>query len=208
MSPRTRSTGRRFRRAIALAIGTSCALLTIWGGCSVEKNYDVLSFFFDGVPDPNATTLTRADALRQMRDSPTYTIHKPFAEDKCEDCHGRRFNLSKQDSSICLKCHEGVPDEQPRVHGPVAAAACLWCHTPHESAYAALLKGPARGVCSACHEPSLLGTDTVPQHKPDDTTSCVECHSGHGGTVRYFLKQNAPGVKAAAARDAGREPAP
>ncbi|MBK7404381.1 MAG: hypothetical protein IPJ41_07020 [Phycisphaerales bacterium] len=206
MRPGTRPTVRGFGGALTLAIGAACAALIPWAGCSVEKHYDVLSFFFDGVPDPNAPALSKADQLKQMRDSPTYTIHKPFAEDKCEDCHGRRFNLTRQDSSICLKCHEGVPEEQPRVHGPVAAAACLWCHTPHESAYAALLKGPAREVCTACHEPSMLGTEKVPEHAPSDQTSCVECHAGHGGTARYFLKHGGGG--AAALLGPGGESAP
>ena len=40
------------RRLAILALALMPA--TLWLGCSVEKNYKILSFFFDGVPDPNA----------------------------------------------------------------------------------------------------------------------------------------------------------
>ena len=161
----------------------------LWAGCSPEKNYEVLSFFFDGVPDPNAPLLPTASG-EVLRRSPTYSIHKPFQEERCAECHGSRFNLGPQDSGICLKCHEEVTTQQPLMHGPVVAGACLWCHSAHESAYAYLLKGEPRNVCTGCHDASLLGTERVPAHA-DQTQSCLECHYGHGGTRRYFLRDDA-----------------
>lgn len=190
------------RRAIRRPAGPLlCAALAvaaaIWAGCAVTKdNYEVLSFFFDGVPDPNAPI---GSPGRPIRESPTYTIHQPYAEQKCVDCHGRRFNVTAVGSEICLKCHEGITDALPRMHGPVAAAACLWCHAPHESPYAALLKAPERDVCGACHTPAMLSGTQTPEHDPGSEVGCLECHSGHGGTVRYFLH--------AEARDAQRPPA-
>ncbi|VAX41589.1 hypothetical protein MNBD_PLANCTO03-1089, partial [hydrothermal vent metagenome] len=68
--------------------------------------------------------------------------------------------------------------------------ACLWCHAPHESPYAALFKGPVRQVCSACHAPGMLGTDETPEHLPDAEESCLDCHFGHGGTSRFFLREH------------------
>jgi len=166
-----------------------CALLAaglgIWVGCTVTpENYEFLSYFFDGVPDPNAPIGAPGVPISQ---SPTYTAHQPFLDGKCVDCHGRRFNVTAVDATVCLQCHEGITEAQPLMHGPVAALACLWCHTPHESPYAALLKSPPREVCSACHTPDMLGAARTPEHRPDSTVSCVECHSGHGGTTRYFL---------------------
>jgi predicted CXXCH cytochrome family protein len=162
----------------------------------VEKNYELLSFFFDGVPDPNAPLLPGA-TIEQIRQSPTYSIHKPFAEDRCADCHERRFDLGPADSDMCLKCHEAVPSEKPLMHGPVAAVACLWCHTAHESPYVALLKAPPRTACATCHDAAILSSARVPEHAPESLVSCLDCHSGHGGTTRYFLHANPPGGRAA-----------
>ncbi|MFG0286306.1 MAG: cytochrome c3 family protein [Phycisphaerales bacterium JB039] len=174
--------------ALALA-ATCCALLApafIWSGCSPQRRFEVLSFFFDGVPDPSAPAFAAGQPLRE---SPTYSIHKPYAEERCSDCHTGRFNMQSLDSGICMKCHENVPTEQPRMHGPVAAMACLWCHSAHESAYAHLLKGPARQVCTACHEPALLDAQAVPEHA-DESVSCLQCHYGHGGVTRHFLRSD------------------
>jgi len=181
------------------------ALALAWAGCSVTtENYELLSFFFDGVPDPNAPMLPGASAA-QIRQSPTYSSHAPFEEDRCAECHERRFNLGPADSEICLKCHADVPNEQPLMHGPVAAVACLWCHTAHESPYQALLKGPPRDVCTTCHDEALLSAARVPEHAPESTASCLDCHSGHGGTVRHFLHPaaTADAQRATGSRDEG-----
>lgn len=178
-------------RAARLAVGAALCAVGAWSGCSVEKHYEVLSFFFDGVPDPNAPKM-QDGALdgRTLRQSPTYSAHDPFIEERCSDCHQSRFNLGPQDSGICLDCHENATTEQPRMHGPVVAVACLWCHSPHESPYASLLKGPARQVCTTCHEQSMLDTQRVPEHA-DAERSCLDCHYGHGGMSRYFLRGEA-----------------
>jgi predicted CXXCH cytochrome family protein len=73
------------------------------------------------------------------------------------------------------------------MHGPVVAAACLWCHAPHESAFSALLKDEPRNVCIGCHDQGLLGTERVPAHA-DESRSCLDCHYGHGGTRQYFIR--------------------
>src|SRR5690606_26299277 len=162
-------------------VGLLVAALTpvvLWSGCSPAGRYRTLSFFFDGVPDPAAPEIDTS-SVQALRRSPTYSVHQPFAEERCSDCHSQRFNLGPQDSGLCLNCHAEVPSEQPFMHGPVAAVACLWCHSAHESAYPSLLKGPARQVCSSCHEPGLLNVTRVPAHA-DESLSCLECHPGHG----------------------------
>ena len=113
-----------------------CALVgaAIWSGCSVTpQNYKVLSFFFDGVPDPSVPP--GAIGVRRGPDGkPTFVVvHKPYAEERCDECHRTKYRPSKNDSSICLKCHAPVQTQYQRMHGPVVATACLWCHSPHES---------------------------------------------------------------------------
>ncbi len=192
-TPASRWGSRRRAWQVSLA---GLAVLMVWAGCNVtNENYSLLSFFFDGVPDPNAPALPDGTTdINLIRQSPTYTIHPPFAEEKCVDCHGKRFATQGVDASVCLKCHENIPSSQPRMHGPVVALACLWCHAPHESPYAALFKGQPRQVCAECHGPDMLGTDTVPEHLPEATESCLDCHFGHGGVSRYFLRDQHDGV--------------
>lgn len=207
MTERSPAPPRGIRRPAALL---SCAALAtalgVWAGCTVTKsNYEILSFFFDGVPDPNAPP---GAGGRPIRESPTYSVHPPFAERNCVDCHARRFNMTSVDASVCLKCHEGITEALPHMHGPVVAMACLWCHSPHESPYAALLKGPDREVCGACHTPQMLGGTDVPEHGADSDVACLECHSGHGGTARYFLHGRGLTDRSALPPDPTDEPPP
>ena len=176
-------------KASTLAVGAALAVVGAWTGCSVEKNYELLSFFFDGVPDPNAPMMEGASGP-VLRESPTYSAHEPYVQDQCRDCHKARFNLGPQDSDICFDCHENVPTAQPVMHGPVVAGACLWCHSAHESPYPSLLKGTGREVCMTCHEAGMLSVRQVPEHA-DESISCLSCHYGHGGMSRYFLRDGA-----------------
>ncbi len=171
--------------------GVLCAAVIVSAvhGCSVEKNYALLSFFFDGVPNPNAMPVLAASGdPAAMRASPTYTVHPPYLENRCVECHGRAFSTSGVDSGVCLKCHEGVRDAYAYMHGPVAFGACLMCHVPHESAYPALLKSEPIEVCGQCHGPGMLDSERVPEHA-DGSASCLDCHFGHGGGARYMLRE-------------------
>jgi predicted CXXCH cytochrome family protein len=176
--------GKPRRRGKGAAAAWSILALIAWGGCTVtSKNYRTLSFLFDGVPNPDLP-----GAPGEPGAVPTFAVvHRPYAEDRCEECHSGRARPSRLDSSACLKCHAESPTEHTHMHGPVAAMACLWCHNPHESSHRHLLRDSDRNVCSQCHTPALLGSERVPAHA-DPSRSCLECHSGHGGTAAYFLK--------------------
>lgn len=160
----------------------------VWAGCSVEKHYELLSFFFDGVPNPNALPVTAtAGGSAAMRTSATYTIHEPYKAEKCDACHKSLFDRSAIEATVCLDCHEDVTDQYRVMHGPVAVGACLWCHVPHESAFPHLLKETDQKVCAQCHGPQMLDTERVPEHA-DETRGCLECHVGHGSEARHMLR--------------------
>lgn len=187
---RNRTALARWRLAgvagVALLLGALAVAVVL--GCSVEKHHKTLSLFFDGVPDPGAVQEVRAGVVTpDVRKSPTYSAHKPWAEEKCEECHARMVQSGSRDSRVCLKCHADTPAQHANMHGPVAVRACLWCHNPHESAYAHLLKAPARDVCSQCHVAATLPSERVPEHAMPDR-ACTDCHSGHGGPQRFFLR--------------------
>src|SRR3954463_6769787 len=94
MSPtraNARFTHRRWRGSCHLAASLLC-LLALFAGCSTEKRYKVLSFFFDGVPNPNAPAAGTGDEFAAERADgavrPVAYVHKPYAQNKCNECHG------------------------------------------------------------------------------------------------------------------------
>lgn len=162
-----------------------------WLGCTPQKHYKVLSFFFDGVPDPNAPPEGELDAesATSGRPVPRAILHKPFAENKCDACHtsasGRFQDFDKADDSSCAKCHEHVQTQFAVMHGPVAIGGCSFCHVPHESSIPALLIDTAPAVCLTCHDRELLPA-TPADHATD--RSCLDCHVGHGSDKRGLLR--------------------
>jgi len=173
------------RRPLVITLVPAALAMACWVGCSIERDYKILSFFFEGVPTP--------ESLREEATSPglgaaqNYVVHAPYARDACLECHvsSVQIQLSRDDSGLCLKCHEGVPTEYAFMHGPVAGA-CLWCHDPHLSGHKHLLRQRSPEVCMQCHDEGLMATSD-PAHD-DPGTDCLECHQGHGGPTRGFLR--------------------
>ncbi len=156
----------------------------LWTGCNVEKHYSTLSFFFDGVPDPNAPITDGSPTIDGRR---IVVVHKPFQEEQCLQCHPDPANmqLTMDDGGICLKCHEEVQDQYPVMHAAVTSLACIWCHNPHMSAFPSLLRDDAPALCTQCHDEQ--NSSTMPPPHPDLSSDCLSCHSGHGGSEGHFL---------------------
>ena len=163
-----------------------------WVGCSPQRRYEVLSLFFDGVPDPNAPRVA-ADVERDAQGNPIVRAssfaHKPFEDGNCGACHtnttGSFGDFDKVGDDVCLKCHADVPHAYPRMHGPVALGLCNQCHLPHESSVRPLLRDDPAVMCTTCHVAELL-----PPAPPDHFTkrNCLDCHGGHGGTEAGLLR--------------------
>lgn len=175
--------GHKSARKVGVAAALGLLLLLL--GCGTpQQRYKVLSFFFDGVPDPNAPKGTVASA---SGGKPSY-LHNPFANGKCNACHQSEdpFSPPHVTAATCLACHTQVPGEYPLLHGPVASGQCQFCHTPHQSTEPHLLKLSSPRICQQCHEPGSI-SPKVAEHT-DPKADCMSCHSGHGGSDRHFLK--------------------
>lgn len=174
-----------------IAILLACGVAGLWAGCAVTaSNYKALSFFFDGVPDPS---LRVAGGTSPGGQAALVVQHRPFVEERCDECHKSKYRPSKGDSSICLQCHAAVATQHSNMHAAVVANACLWCHNPHESAQPFLLRSADRKVCAQCHTLSTLSVASVPAHA-DEARGCLECHGGHGSDRPFLLKGSAPEV--------------
>jgi predicted CXXCH cytochrome family protein len=169
-------------------------------GCTAQRRYEVLSFFFDGVPDPNAPAVaaTEVDAQGNPVIRAVSFAHQPFEEGKCDACHtitGGFSDFDKIDDSVCMTCHPAVPTAYPRMHGPVALGQCSLCHLPHESSVRPLLRDQPAALCTTCHVREFL-----PREPRDHFTdrSCLDCHVGHGGTSQGLLHSGSSPVNAPA----------
>ena len=162
-------------------------------GCEAKTRYQVLSFFFDGVPAPqdqssrgNTTAGKAASASDATAGGQTRrgSQHGPYAARMCKACHDANTNaLVLPKSELCLNCHTLPPAR--RSHGPVVSGGCTVCHDPHLSSYEYLLISPAREFCSYCHDPKEVSARDA--HR-GITASCTECHNPHGSDNEYFLR--------------------
>lgn len=172
---------------VGAAMVIAGAWLVHWSGCTVTpENYERLRFFFDGVPDPSASAHA-GEAPGAAIPGVKLVQHAPYAQEYCGDCHTKSLRMTRNDSGMCMKCHENADSGHAVMHGPVAARACLWCHHPHESPFPKLLRTSDRALCTQCHTPEILNTSRTPEHG-DAARGCLECHAGHGGSERFMLR--------------------
>ena len=202
------------KRPVVLCIVT----LTAWAlslACSQTTQYKVLSFFFDGVPEPGAARDT-AGAIAGGRTSPAvepratappkqYYAHTPYRENRCGSCHDSTSGqlIQSVGEGLCLICHSKLIAEARFVHGPVAVDDCTACHHFHGAPFPNQLLVDPVATCLNCHDRVDLSVGDHHQSAPtplsppsadqaDDQRSCVECHNPHGGSDRFFLKRTGP----------------
>ncbi len=170
---------------------------------SVEKDYKYFHWFVDGIPEPGSVETTSgqthissflAGGAQQISPGTIYYSHKPWADENCHACHQgvSQFSMpGRDDSQICMPCHEKVVDEYRYMHGAVVSVACLWCHAPHLSQYEHLLRAKPTEICLQCHS-TEDGSLLLEKEHADLTRNCLDCHFGHGSEEPGFLKPKQP----------------
>lgn len=177
-----------------------CGLLALLcTQCTPEQRYRTLSFFFDGVPNPSATPVAATaelseDELPRPIAGPKIepvSKHKPFAEEKCDDCHAgatEGTQITPDSRVLCARCHTTFGKSWTVWHGPAAAWACTECHSGHESENKALLLQPVPQLCAKCHDlgaASFLASNEAHAGKDD----CTRCHNPHGAVNNSLLNE-------------------
>jgi predicted CXXCH cytochrome family protein len=174
--------------------------LVYLSGCSTTQNFKVLSFLFDGVPNPANDTAYRLNDSLNKADSgalalntlskagPKMIIHPPYQDKQCNSCHDQSTmgKLIKSPPELCYQCHENFTVKYKVLHGPVAGGQCTMCHNPHSSANADLLIRTGQQLCLYCHDAEQVNNSAA--HKEIKDTNCTECHNPHGGENRYALR--------------------
>ncbi len=160
-------------------------------GCAPQTRYKVLSFFFDGVPNPEMIA-QKANAGKHENDemssmkAVTYRMHGPYASRNCSGCHTPGSNvLVLPRDKLCFRCHE-LDLSKKYVHGPVAAGGCLMCHDPHGSAYPYFLIADPATFCLRCHNKKDIAKNEA--HKGIDGEQCTTCHDAHASNKEFLLK--------------------
>ncbi len=189
------------RRSVILCLVTLAAwVLCI--ACSQASRYQVLSFFFDGVPEPGRAR-DSAGAFISDRTSPAveasptaltkrYYAHTPYRENRCQGCHDPTSGqlIRSLSEGLCLTCHSILTADARFVHGPVAVDDCTACHHFHGAAFPNQLLVDPVATCLNCHDQVDLSTGD--HHAALHQKNCVECHNPHAGDDRFFLKKREP----------------
>ena len=173
-------------------------LLLLTLGCS----RDVVSLLFDGVPAPpqpdvfcapwlaakQAGYSSNGAAKKNGTPRPQTSVHPPFQEKKCDDCHDRtkQSGLVAPKKELCFLCHDYII-KGTFVHAPAAGGECLACHVPHDSSYPYLLKSERAKLCSSCHAEQRLARG-LHEKVAKANLVCTDCHDPHTGSNRFFLK--------------------
>jgi predicted CXXCH cytochrome family protein len=187
---------------LALVCGFLVGCLIAGCATSPQRRYEILSFFFDGVPTPEERAAAKAAAEAAQAEKEGRTVagrgsrHQPVVQRRCGVCHG----LSERDAElrsysgidwsnierawrVCRSCHADdravgrdalIFRKDVWLHGPVGLGLCRSCHTGHRSEFPALLRHETQEeTCRGCHE--ALGERTGSMAALD----CVACHDPH-----------------------------
>jgi predicted CXXCH cytochrome family protein len=187
-------------RYILWLILSSVIVIIGLNACSPKVSRNVLSFFFDGVPDQNkdsSASSTRklelpgindSNQVSAMRMKPEYFFHYPYKEKDCAACHDEnsKSELISVEPDLCYACHENFAEKYKVVHGPVSGGYCTVCHNPHlsENKYLLTLKGIQ--LCLFCHDRKDVLANEM--HKDIGENDCLACHNPHGGEDRFFIR--------------------
>jgi len=123
--------------------------------------------------------------------------HAPFDDGDCSACHTnprKPAELTTAGTALCEDCHGdyGGSGETDGHHDSVPGSGCAACHSPHAGEAPAMMDGPQRFVCFACHTEIADKVTRGNSHHPwmPDTGSCSACHQPHGSGHESLLKQD------------------
>lgn len=172
--------------------------LALFIGCDPAQRYHLLSFFLDGVPDPNKpkvvsvsetkdSTGTTDSSIVVTKSEQKYSMHPPYADRSCATCHssGGGNKLTEELPALCYNCHKNYSTATTYVHGPVAGGFCTACHEPHFGKAPKLLKRQGQDLCLYCHDNNDIIKKDV--HQSIGDADCTSCHNPHGGEERSMM---------------------
>ena len=128
-----------------LLLGLVGAILLITACGTQQQRHGLLTFFFDGVPDPGTeqqVAEVKAESAKKKRRGFVPVVqriiyHEPFELKDCQDCHKSAHSqaLLKDEPQLCYDCHGKMLKKMTFVHKPAEDGTCKACHLPHKSTF-------------------------------------------------------------------------
>lgn len=185
----------RFQWA-ALSVGC----LLILTGCTPPARHQFLTFFFEGVDQPNLpvvplpapATNTIAAVATRTPETPAIFFHQPYVDRRCAECHVTTFSqqLRVTGEELCAGCHKKLMQKIETakfVHRPVQKGQCLRCHDPHSGPDRYLLLRPGDALCLKCHDKEDMAE--VKGHANTGNATCASCHEPHQGDQKWLPRK-------------------
>jgi predicted CXXCH cytochrome family protein len=175
------------------------AVVALVVSCDQAGHYEMMTFFFDGVEQPELPKPVEAfvdpNSAAQESQVPAWYVHEPRKD--CTNCHdtarqSRSVGLAYLVSPVpelCYDCHDDPKVSAQFVHGPVAVGQCLQCHHHHKSRVERLLHAPLPELCYGCHDTGAI--ESIPAHFVSELSACTDCHNPHASPQRALLKEGA-----------------
>jgi len=176
---------------IRTTILACCVTTVLLCACNTTKSHKVMSFFFDGVPDPGKAPVeqvgrdNRKGEATATATASRYREHGPYAAKQCQACHMKATSrLVLPIEELCLTCHS-LDFRKKYIHGPLASGGCKVCHEPHGSTYPFLLVSEPKEFCLRCHDGNAIAKSDA--HKGVEA-QCTTCHDAHSSDEEFLLK--------------------
>ncbi len=163
----------------------ACALTAALGlpsGCSTETHYQMLTFFFTGVPAPGEEQAASKEAekpagaapaskrtRREFFQEPQFFVHGPYGAGQCDRCHA-------------VAASKPFRTEAAEAIKPAAA--------PERKSIGPRLAAPLKELCLTCHSDmayTVAQAQGLWMHGPVANGWCVACHSPHRSARQYML---------------------
>lgn len=115
----------------------------------------------------------------------------PAVQMGCTVCHtdahkkgaATSLGLSAKVPKLCFNCHDNSKFSGKIIHPPVNWGMCTFCHNPHASDNAHLLRARVPKLCYECHKKF----DKKVVHPPVAAGMCLSCHTPHAGPYMALL---------------------
>jgi len=189
---------RKHGHIIILLSVAAIVINGLMASCGGTKSKKVLSFFFDGVPTEQDSTLTdsvgnkaaleaflrseerRKEKLDSVQAGLQAEMHSPYAEGECSSCHNMpdKGGTSSGNSSM-PSLSTGQASGSGWLVMPVEEL-CIECHTDKTEEFAEEndmeIHGPvATGECTTCHHPHRSKYKHLLLAEPVRKL-CFQCH--------------------------------
>jgi len=118
----------------------------------------------------------------------------------CIDCHDvkdaalQKTHLGQPFAAAnCLQCHDPHQSAKPKLmqaflHNPFENKMCDSCHQPAKDGKVVLTNADSRALCLTCHDDKAKAIESAKVQHPGAQGDCITCHNPHAGKSPGFIQ--------------------